>query len=181
MSSNNQSNDTVSVKHKRNIGQLIFSALVLLAFVGVVITDISPSNAHFYWVVLLVVYASVAIYSGRKQASIKGEHLGGLVLRQMIHWGGALVAILCVYTFLHTGAITDEEAGLFILLLVALATFLAGSHVGWRYYVLGALLALITVVAVYIEEFMWIIMLVGIAIIGITFYWGKHKEKAVNG
>lgn len=175
MSSNNQSNDTVPVKHKRNIGQLIFSALVLLAFVGVVITDISPSDAHFYWIVMLFVYASVAIYSGRKQAKVKGEKLGGLILRQMIHWGGSLVAILCVYTLLHTGTITDEEAGLIILLLLALATFLAGGYVGWRYYVLGALLALITVVAVYIEEFMWIIMLVGIAIIGITFFWSKHK------
>ena len=179
MSSNNQSNDTVSVKPKRNIGQLIFSALVILAFIGVVITDISPADAHVYWVAMLVVYASVAIYSGRKQAKIKGEKLGGLILKQVIHWGGSLVAILCVYTLLHTGTVTDEEAGLIILLLLALTTFLAGGHVGWRYYVLGALLALITVVAVYIEEFMWVIMLVGIAIIAITFFWSKHK--AING
>ncbi len=124
---------------------------------------------------MLVIYAATAIYCGRKQASMNGEKIAGFLLKQMIHWGGALVAILCVYTLLHTGRINYEEAGLIMLLVLALATFLAGIHVGWHFYVLGALLALTTVVAAYMEEFMWVILLVAVAIVVATFFWSKHK------
>ena len=157
------------------IGQSLFISLVVLALIGVVISNISPSDAHGYWIFLLVVFAGTAIYCGRKQASMDGENMGGLVLKQVIHWGAALVAILCVYTLLHTGRINYEEAGLIMLLILALATFLAGIQVGWRFYVLGTLLALTTVVAAYIEQFMWVILLVAVAIIAVTFYWSKHK------
>ncbi len=128
---------------------------------------------------MLFVFASATIYCGRKRAHARGEPLEGLFLKYVIHWFGALVAVLCVYTLLHTGRLNQDDVGLVMLLILALATFLAGIHVGWRFFVLGALLALTTVVAAYIEEFMWIIILIAAVIVGITFYFRK-KDKAIK-
>lgn len=172
--SNNRNHAVANESHKM-VGQSLFMSLVVLAVIGVVISNISPSDAHGYWIFLLVVFAGTAIYCGRKQESVDGDPIGGLVLKQVIHWGAALVAILCVYTLLHTGRINYEEAGLIILLILALATFIAGIQVGWRFYVLGILLALTTVIAAYIEQFMWVILLLAVAIVAVTFYGSKHK------
>ena len=44
-----------------------------------------------------------------------------------------------------TGQVTYEGAGLVILLILSLATFLNGTHIGWRFYLAGLLLGLTTV------------------------------------
>ena len=162
---------------KKNINQIIFSALIVLAMIGIIITDISPANALYYWIFMLVAYAGTAMYFGQKLASVEESGLGNFFLKQIIHWGGSLVAILCVYTLLHTGRVNHEEAGLIMLLVLALATFLAGSRVGWHFYLLGALLCVATIVVAYIEAFMWIIILVAAMIVGGTYYWAKYKMK----
>lgn len=167
--------DNSSTK-QTGITQGVFVVLVIFALIGVVIADISPSDAHGYWVFTLGVFAAAAIYCGRKQTDMDGEPVRGFFMKQVIHWIGALVAILCVYTLLHTGRINFEEAGLIMLLVLALASFLAGTHVGWRFYVLGALLAGATVAAAYIEEFMWVIILLAVAIVALTFYWSKRNS-----
>lgn len=162
-------------KKQSGITQGIFIALVLFALIGVVIADISPADAHGFWILMLGVFAAASIYCGRQHTDVNGNPVAGTVLKQVIHWGGALVAILCVYTLLHTGRINYEEAGLIMLLVLALATFLAGTHAGWRFYVLGSLLAITTVVAAYLEEFMWVILLLGVAIIAVTYFWSNRK------
>ena len=177
MSSNNSTN-TVAVHRNSRINNILFSVLVILALIGVVITDISPELSHAYWVLLLGIYAFSAIYSGRKSVSSdSAASIGGFVLKQVLHWGGALTAVLCVYTLLHTGSLSYEEAGLIILILVALTTFLAGSHVGIHFYFLGALLALTSVIVVYIEEFMWIVVLVALVMVGVTYILTRHKTE----
>ena len=172
------SENTSFFRSGRNINQIVFSALIVLAMIGIIITDISPTNALYYWIFMLVAYAGTAIYFGQKLAGTEETGLGDFVLKQIIHWGGSLVAILCVYVLLHTGRVNHEEAGLIMLLVLALATFLAGSRVGWHFYLLGALLCVTTIVVAYIEAFMWIIILVAAMIVGGTYYWAKHKMKS---
>ena len=161
----------------KSINQIVFSALIVLAMIGIIITNISPASALYYWVFMLVAYAGTAIYFGKRLASEKETDLEDFVLKQIVHWGASLVAILCVYTLLHTGRVNHEEAGLIMLLVLALATFLAGSRVGWHFYLLGVLLCIATIVIAYIEMFMWIIILVAAMIVGATYYWAKHKMK----
>lgn len=155
--------------------QIVFSVLIALALVGVVITDVSPSAAHGYWVFTLILYACTVIFFGRKSASSEGR-LKGFVARQVINWAGSMVAILCVYTQVHTGSITFEEAGAFMLIILALATFIAGSHAGWRFYVLGAFLALASVIMAYVEEFMWVIFIIAVLMITGSYFWAKRKN-----
>ncbi len=50
----------------------------------------------------------------------------------MLHWIGLVVAVQLVYLLLHIGRLDNENTGLIILLLLALTTFLAGIHLGWR-------------------------------------------------
>ena len=171
------SENTGFFRSGKSINQIVFSALVVLAMIGIIITNISPATALYYWIFMLILYAGTSIYLGKKLASDKEEDIENFVLKQIIHWGASLVAILCVYTLLHTGRVNHEEAGLIMLLILSLSTFLAGSHVGWHFYLLGALLCTATIVIAYIEMFMWVIILVAALIVGGTYYWAKRKMK----
>ena len=48
-------------------------------------------------------------------------------------------------------------------LILAVAIFLAGLYLGWRLCILGVLLRGTLVLATYLEEFFWIIMMVVLA------------------
>ncbi len=166
--------DVVTVNNHFKRDQIVFSFLIVLALVGVVVTDVSPSVAHGYWVFTLILYACTVIFFGRKSASSEGR-LKGFVAKQFMNWTGSIVAILCVYTQVHTGSITFEEAGAFMLIILALATFIAGSHAGWRFYMLGTFLALASVIMAYVEEFMWVIFIIAGLIIAGSYFLTKHK------
>ncbi|MCH9699703.1 MAG: hypothetical protein K0U68_16530 [Gammaproteobacteria bacterium] len=170
---NVQATDITSV---RNINTIIFCGLVILALIGVVITDVSPEIAHAYWVGMLVVYGLSAMYCGKKRATIKGG-LAGIVVKQIIHWTATLVAVLCVYSLLHTGSLSYDETGIIILLIIALGTFLAGIQVGIYFYALGFLLALATVIVAYVEEFMWIIVIAAMIIVVSVYFWNRRKNR----
>lgn len=169
--------NTDQTKSISKIDQIIFITMMILGLVGVAITDASPANAHGYWVFTLIAYGCIVIFSGRKLAATHGKNFGRFVVDQIIHWGGALLAILCVYTMVHTGTINYEEAGAVMLLILALATFLAGSHAGWRFYILGALLALSTIIMSYIEEFIWVILIVALILVIGTYFFARAKSK----
>ena len=174
--SSNDSTDSVSFFTNKKSDQIVFSALVLLALAGVVVTNISPLYAHSFWVFMLVVYACTSICYGRKSASSLDGGLGGFVGKQIIHWSGSLTAVLCVYALVRTGTVNYEQAGTIILLILALATFLAGSHVGWRFYILGAFLALITVIMAYVEQYIWLIVVAVCLILGAVYLWTRYKK-----
>ncbi len=69
---------------------------------------------------------------------------------------------------------TYDGYGLVILLILSLATFLDGIHVGWRFYLVGLLLGLTTIFAAYFEEFMWMILAIAIICIVFAMYLEKY-------
>lgn len=52
--------------------------------------------------------------------------------------------------------VVNENTGLIILLLLALTSFYAGIHLGWRLFIVGIFLGLALIGATYLEEFVWI-------------------------
>lgn len=150
----------------------IFLVLVLLTLTGVGITDVSPADAHTYWLVITFVFALASVFSGWRFATDKKQK-GKLIASQLFHWGSTLVAVLVVYVFLHSGQVNSETVALMIILVLALSTFLDGLHVGWHFSLLGILLAITAVAVSYIEEYLWVIALVAVVVAVIGFYWNK--------
>jgi hypothetical protein len=64
---------------------------------------------------------------------------------------------------------------IYFFLILALATFLAGLRLGWRHCILGLLLGSALILATYLEEFLWIVlMLVLVAAAGV-YFWVRYK------
>jgi len=142
----------IRITLKRYLGPdgVIMILLVLLAIVGIGITDFSPLLSHWYWLAMVVVWLSV------------------------------LVAVNLVYFLFHSGRLDSENTGLVILLILALATFLAGMRQDWRLCLLGVLLGVALILATYLEEFLWIILMVVLAAAAGIYFMARYKPASEN-
>jgi len=82
---------------------------------------------------------------------------------------------LIVYSLVHTGRINNADAGLILLLLLALTVFLNGAHAGPYFYLLGAMLAVMTITMAYIEQFVWFILVITAIGLGVAIYWERLR------
>jgi hypothetical protein len=101
--------------------------------------------------------------------------------KQVLHWSACIAAVLIVYSLVHTGRINNADAGLILLLLLALTVFLNGAHVGPYFYLLGSMLGVMTVTMAYIEQFIWFILIIAVIVMIVAIYWerlraGKHNR-----
>lgn len=138
----------------------IYFASTILVLLGVGITDYAPASSWLYWIFMIAALATAAIIVEKLRPRVKGAPFLNLVAVQLIHWGATLIAVLISLSLVNTGRLTYEGSGLIVLLLLSLATFLDGLHVGWRFYLIGLLMAIATIFAAYFERFVWIILLI---------------------
>jgi hypothetical protein len=89
-----------------------------------------------------------------------------------------LVAVNLVYFLLHSGRLDSENTGLVILLILALATFLAGLRLDWRLCILGVLLGGTLILATYLEEFLWVVLMVVVAAAAGIYFMARYKTTA---
>ena len=164
---------TVLSSKLSTIDKVIYVSLVLLALLGMAITNFSPADAHIYWLVMTLVFALAAVITGWQRADDK-QAKTKLVTSQLFHWGGTLIAVMVIYAFLHSGQIQNETVSLMILLILSFSTFLDGIHVGWHFSLLGILLAISTVIVSYVDEYIWIIVIIAMIFIAISFIWDKY-------
>ncbi|MGZ8191712.1 MAG: hypothetical protein ACXWTS_10870, partial [Methylococcaceae bacterium] len=129
----------------------LFTVLLILSLIGVAISDISPTQSHLYWIVMVIMFGVTSIIANYNRAeNIDKTQLKKDIFIQILHWLGGLVAVLIVYAFYHTGRITPEETGLVVLLILALTTYLDGIRISWRFGFVGLYLGIIAICAAYI-------------------------------
>ncbi|MDP3589284.1 MAG: hypothetical protein Q8R54_01955, partial [Methylobacter sp.] len=76
-------------------------------------------------------------------------------INQLLHWVGGLCAVIIIYAYHSSGRIFHEEAGLIVLLILALTTYLDGIKKDWRCIFVGLFLGLITVCVAYFDSYIW--------------------------
>jgi hypothetical protein len=145
----------------------ILIVLILLAIIGIGITDFSPAESHRYWFAMVPVFAGACLILEWSRARGKGQKWTTILRTQVLLWLGLLLAVRLAYLLLHTGRLDNENTGLIILLLLALTTFFAGIHLGWRLFIVGIFLGLALIGATYLEEFVWIFLFIAIVVVAI--------------
>jgi len=163
---------------KRYLGPdgVIMILLVLLAIIGIGFTDFSTLLSHWYWLAMVVVIGIACIVMEWSRARKKGLSATTIVKKEVFIWLGVLVAINLVHFIFHSGRLDSENTGLVILLILALATFLAGLRQDWRLCLLGVLLGGALILATYLEEFLWIVLMVVLAAAAGIYFMARYKS-----
>ena len=160
------------------IEEIILFVVFALSLIGMGITDFSPLDSHRYWVLMIIFLAVASIGLGWSKEEFQGK-LFKLIVRQLIHWGATLITVLGVYLLLNTGRLNYESTGLIIELILGFSLFPDGRNFGWRISLLGILVGCTAIVAAYVEEYIWVILLISSCLWVMAYYWEKHRHKSL--
>ena len=162
------------------IYEIVIIVLIALSIIGIGITDFSPADSYKYWVAMVPIFCGACLILEWSRVRGKGFKWTTILRTQLLHWAGLLVAVRLVFEMLHKGRLDNENTGLVILLLLALSVFIAGIHLGWRLCLVGGFLGAALVAATYLEEYVWVLVIIGFAVLIIVFLW-KHFVGSEDG
>lgn len=158
----------------------LFCLMLLLALLGMGLTQSLESGAWEYWLFVVFVYAAIGVWK-----RVRGDRQRGLpvykgIVSELSHWG-TLVGFLAVLLFLERRQVVDREsASHFALMLLALSCFLAGVHLDWQLLLMGVVLTIMLVSVALLEQdeiVLWVIM-IGAAGLAAGFFYVKTREPA---
>lgn len=168
--------------HPFGLEQGIFILLVILALLGIVVTDFSPHDGYGYWLFMVFIFGLLSIFVSWLQAKNTDNDFGEIVKDQGLHWLHTLIVVGAASLLNKSGQLSEISAILVILLILALATMLDGVRIGWQFSLLGFYLAACSLIVAFFEQFILINTALAVVIIVGTFIWEYwfHKTATEN-
>lgn len=155
-------------------------ALLLLAAIGIGITDFSIGYGSWYWTLMVPVFGVTSLLSGMVRARNEGRSVAPELKSQLLHWSATFVAIEIVFVLEAQGRFNNTDTGLAALMVLALASFLAGVHGDWRFMLVGVLLGGATAGAAFVEQFIWMGLIPIVGAVAVALYWMRRTRDAVE-
>lgn len=119
------------------------TVMLALAFIGMIFMILKSDGAWIYWRIMTPVFALLCIglsfYLRHKNIKTMST-----IWHEILHWSGLLGSILLV-TLLVPALISRFIASIVVMILLALATFLAGVYTEATFMLIGLVMALLVV------------------------------------
>ena len=166
--------------HRMIISEAILSSLLILCFIGIAYTDVAGVRSINFWMWMIPVFAVAAIileWSRYIRGEIDGYHF---IRQQVLHWTAVFIAIKVVFILLQLGRLPTNAASFILMTIMSLSTFLAGIYIGWRFLVLGVFIAFATILAAYLETYVWVLIPIAITIVLIGLYIGWREFTSLS-
>jgi hypothetical protein len=170
-----------TAKRRFYIEEAILILLLILALIGVRITDYSPVDGYGYWMIMVFVFALFAIIIGWIQSRHRITDFKKILREQSIHWFTSLLVVEGVFSLQKSEHLSQADAGIVIMMILAQSTILDGLRVGWRFSLVGIFLGVSAIIAVHTHHFFWIELIIAILIVMGTILvevWLEKRAKA---
>ena len=158
---------------------LPYIVMLSTAVLGIGIVTFTGQPVALYWEFLTPVYCAICIYVGWRHAETTHERTR-LVWTQILHWAAFLFGMWLIYSPPLRQLVDVNAAGLNLMVLLAVATFVAGVHAAaWQICVVGILLGLfVPLVAIIQRSSLFIIVsILGLAFIVASIYVTLHAHR----
>ena len=161
-------------------GRLYVSLVMLiLAFLGFVVMQISRDNAWHYWRIMAIVYALLSLGFSWYCQHYNLRSAVFTIWHELFHWLGLLLSIFLITYFVDIGLVGRYVASLEIMVLIAFATFLIGVYIEKTFLFVGLLIGAFSGAIGFVEEYLYNIMLPVMIIVIIAIIWMiRHKSKS---
>lgn len=153
--------------------------MLILAFFGMVITDVYKGGSWDYWKWVVPVYALLALWLSVYIKKQKETYSPTTLWHEALHWTGLIGTIFLTSYFSEVGIMGRFEIGIIHLVLVSLAVFLAGIYIESIFLLVGLLLGGFAFVTAVFVEYIYAIalpILVGSAFVLAIWVWISHKR-----
>lgn len=153
--------------------------MLSMAILGIGYVSFSGEPWHFYWWLFAPTYCVLCIVAGWRHVEGKDAHIG-LIWTQILHWSAFLVAMHLIYLPEVRDVVNNNAAGLNLMTILALATFVAGVHArAWQICFVGAILAIAVPGIAWIEQSALFVMvsLVGVVLVAGSLWVAIHAKR----
>jgi hypothetical protein len=178
MSGSTHTKDTAFPIHRSwIIGLVVAIVMILLALLGVGLATTNKEIAPTYWISLVPVYGVLCVATAWSRVR-RGEGGRILVIRQVLHWFVIAAAIGIEFFLRGSGEETGKAAGFNALLLLTVGCVLAGVHLEWVFAIVGLLLVLLLFVIDRTDQYLWLIIIVGVIVLIVMALFMRMLGKA---
>jgi hypothetical protein len=156
---------------------LPYLAVLALAIFGVAYSNFSGHPINGYWEFLAIAIGLLCIFLGWANVP-DPETRFRLIWTQVAHWAAIIVAMNLVLLQGFQQLMPVQAAGLVLMLLLGLGTFLAGiSMLSLRICFLGLAMALSIPAMTWLKQASLLLLLAGVAIAGLAVtFWPRGKK-----
>ncbi len=148
---------------------------LLLALLGIAITDYSPLKSYQYWASMLLFLVISGLAIGWSRARREDLPIAKTLAIQLVHWSATAFALGGIFLLLKAGRLNYEGTGLVMLNILGLATFLDGCRVNWRFSMIGVLLFVTSIIAAFLEEYLWVLLIFAGVIALVIVFWERYE------
>lgn len=166
-------------KHLWKAKILVSVLMLMLAFLGLIISDLHLDGGWIYWKWIVFAYALLALGLSFYTRKSEQKMSAVTIAHELFHWLGVIFAVFAVTFLVNHGVISRFDAGIFDLILLSLGVFLAGVYIEHTFFVVGITLSLMAIVTGLLVQYMYaiIIPLLLVSFFIIVFVvWHKHRN-----
>jgi len=170
-----------TAKRRFYVEEAILILLLILALIGVRITDYSPVDGYGYWMIMVFVFALLAMTIAWQQSRHRITDFKKIIREQSLHWFTSLLVVEGVFSLQKTEHLSQADAGIVIMMILAQSTILDGLRVGWRFSLVGIFLGVSAIIAANTHHFFWIELIIAILIVAVTILievWQERRAQA---
>ncbi len=156
-----------------------YSGLILfiLAFLGLIITDLHHDGGFSYWRYVVPIFALDGLFLSWYLRHNKESYSVAFIWHELLHWAGLLCSVFLVSELLRVGLLSRFAASLVVITLLSLALFLAGIYIEYTFLILGIIMGGFVVVIAFLAEYFYALS-IPLVIIGIALlFLFSHKRK----
>lgn len=149
--------------------------MLLMGFIGLVLTTIEKEGAWSYWRWTAVAYAAISLGLSwhLKKSGWKKEVV--TVWQELLHWAGLMLAIWLISYVVHIGLQNRFEASIEVLILLALTTYLAGVYIEVSFIPIGILLGFFAAGIAFFDEYLYGILIPLTVLVGAVLVWVSRR------
>jgi len=148
--------------------------MLLLSFFGMIFTDLKKEGSWLYWRVMTPVYALLSIGLSLYLQHMKLRTALVTIWHEILHWIGLICFVYLETVLVNLGFISRFQAGVQVLSLLGLATFLAGVYIDKTFLVIGLTQGLLVLSVGFFSEYLYLILPLAIIAFVVIFFISRY-------
>jgi hypothetical protein len=145
---------------------LVVGTLGAMVMIGLFLSNYSSVDALYYWCAMFPLFGVASVAHELTHARADGRGLWPILLRQILHWIGPIIAVKILFMQHARGQMSTDAVALTTVLVLAVTCFLAGVNFEPSFLWVSALLVLAALIGTEIETYLWLVVL--LFVIGIV-------------
>src|SRR3972149_3450015 len=150
--------------------------MILLAFIGLIVTEVKKDGGLDYWIVVSVLYVFSSLFLSWYLRHKEESHAVALIWHEIFHWFGLLLSVYLVTELVRIGMLNRFAASLVVVTLLGLSTFLAGVYIEKTFLLIGLLMGGIVVLIAFLTEYIYFFSIpLALVLIGLLFFFSRRR------